>query len=109
MLLASFGYYPKWSKGHTEAILSWDVSGYYMYLPATFIYHDLKKCDFGEKIITDYQPTYDFHQAFEHKSGNRVMKYSMGQAVMFTPAFLVGHLIASIDNHISDHLYYCYI
>ncbi len=98
MLLASFGYYPKWNKGHTEAILSWDVSGYYMYLPATFIYKDLKKCSFGEKIITDYSPTYDFHQAFEHESGNRVMKYSMGQAVMFMPAFFIGHSVASMSE-----------
>ena len=35
-------YYPKWSKPGSEAAISWDVSGYYHYLPAIFIYKDLK-------------------------------------------------------------------
>ena len=77
LLLTHFVYYPKWKKTLTEATLSWDVSGYYMYLPAAFIYKDLKKCAFKEDIMTTYTPTPNFQQAFIHEqSGNYVMKYS---------------------------------
>lgn len=94
-----FLYYPKWSKPSTEATISWDVSGYYMYLPATFIYKDLKKCRFLEDIITDYSPTPDFQQAFIHKeSGNYVMKHSLGQALQMSPFFALGHAWASSSS-----------
>jgi len=99
ILGTNFLYYPKWTKGATEATISWDVSGYYMYLPATFIYKDLKQLEFLDKIIEKYKPTPDPQQAFLHKpSGNQVMKYSLGQAVTFLPGFTIGHSWASISG-----------
>ncbi|HLO38540.1 MAG TPA: hypothetical protein VK173_08620, partial [Lacibacter sp.] len=56
MMAVSFFYYPKWSRPGSEATISWDVSGYYMYLPATFIYKDLKQCSFKDSILSKYQP-----------------------------------------------------
>ncbi len=92
----SFLYYPKWQQKHTEATISWDVSGYYLYLPALFIYKDLKKCAFFPPLIEKYKPSSDFQQAFKHKeSGNYVMKYSLGQAVQYSPFFAIAHLYAS--------------
>ena len=46
ILSTAFLFYPKWKKSNTEATLSWDVSGYYLYLPAIFIYKDIKKVSF---------------------------------------------------------------
>lgn len=95
----AFVFYPKWQKEMTEATLSWDVSGYYMYLPALFIYKDIKQCAFKDSIIQKYSPTLDFQQAFRHeKSGNYVMKYSSGQAIVMLPFFVVAHTWASISN-----------
>ena len=37
-----FSYYPKWEKPWSEATISWDVSGYYHYLLAIFIYKDIR-------------------------------------------------------------------
>ncbi len=87
ILYAGVAYYPKWKQGGSEATLSWDVLGYYMYLPAVFIYGDIKKCGFKDSILAKYQPTPDFQQAFVHSNGNYVMKYSSGQAVMMAPFF----------------------
>lgn len=99
VLITHFFYYPKWKLTATEATISWDVSGYYMYLPATFIYKDLKHCAFKDDVLSKYSPTYDFQQALKHKeSGHYVMKYSMGQAISFAPAFLAAHLYASISD-----------
>ena len=97
LLLAHF-YYPKWKNERTEATISWDVSGYYMYLPAFFIYKDIKKCAFLPDIVQKYQPTPSPSQAYKHESGNYIMSYSMGQAIQFLPAFTVAHIWASFSS-----------
>ncbi|WP_235298259.1 hypothetical protein [Portibacter marinus] len=89
-------YYPKWDKSGTEATLSWDVSGYYLYLPATFIYKDLRNLGFANEILKTYHPTPDLQQAYVHEaSGNYVMKYSIGQAIILSPGFFIAHLWAT--------------
>ena len=93
-----FFYYPKWQQDGAEATLSYDVSGYYMYLPAAFIYEDLKEVKFLDEVIEEYRPTADPYQIFTHESGNKVMKYSIGQAVMYTPFFAVAHAWASASE-----------
>lgn len=91
--------YPRWNKTGTGATISWDVSGYYMYLPAQFIYNDIKKCSFKDDIMKKYGPSPAWQQAFIHKeSGNYVMKYSIGQAIMYSPFFAIGHTWASFDS-----------
>jgi len=99
LLFTHFGFYPKWQQTNTEATISWDVSGYYLYLPAFFIYQDVEDLAFMEDILETYRPTSDFQQAFVHEpSGNRIMKYSAGQSVVFTPAFLLAHLWATVSD-----------
>ncbi len=93
-LHSSFIFYPKWNKSGTEATIGWDVSGYYMYLPAAFIYHDLKNINFLDSIMNKYHPTPDRQQAFKHNSGHYVMKYSIGQSLQYLPFFIVAHLLA---------------
>src|SRR5258706_3853567 len=71
-LLGAF-YYPKWNKPGSEAAISWDVSGYYQYLPAIFIYKDIKKQDFMGDINAKYLPSPAYDQTFgHHDSGNLV-------------------------------------
>ncbi len=99
MCYTAFLFYPKWEKTGTEATLSWDVSGYYMYLPAIFIYKDLKQCRFKDDILNKYHPTSDFQQAFlDSKSGNYVMKYASGQALLMSPFFFVAHVWATYSS-----------
>lgn len=95
-------YYPKWNKGWTEATLSWDVSGYYLYLPALFINKDIKSLERTRELIDRYGPTPDLQQAFLHSSGNYVMKYASGMAVQYLPAFGVAHLVASNSKYPAD-------
>lgn len=85
-----------------EATIGWDVSGYYMYLPAFIIYQDPAQLSFKDEIIEKYAPTPSFQQAFPYHNGNYIMKYSMGQAVMYLPFFLVGHVIALITPFAAD-------
>lgn len=95
LFAALFFYYPKWNKGYTEATISWDVSGYYYYLPATFIYQDLEHLSFKDQILQQYRPTGDFQQGYQLPNGNFVLKYSCGQAILYAPFFFVAHAYAS--------------
>lgn len=92
---ASFFYYPKWQQPDTEATISWDVSGYYLYLPALFIYHDWKKVQFFDSTTQKYHMGPGMGQVFKHEpSGNYVMKYASGQALQYLPWFTAAHLLA---------------
>ncbi len=93
-------FYPKYLEKGTEATISWDVSGYYLYLPALFIHNDLKHLSTSKEVVKKYKPTPDLQQAYQHESGNYVLKYSLGQAIQYLPWFVVGHIWASLD---SDH------
>ncbi|MEP7266945.1 MAG: hypothetical protein ABI844_04905 [Saprospiraceae bacterium] len=102
MAYASLWYYPKWKMTRTEATLSWDVSGYYLYLPALFIYHDIKELKFKSRIDSIYYPSSSPYQSFVHSSGNQVMKYTCGLAVLYSPFFLMAHLLAKPLGYIPD-------
>ena len=95
LILLAHLYYPKWQQGAGEATISYDVSGYYMYLPAVFIYRDLRQLEFLPGIIEQYRPTNDPYQAFTTPDGDRVMKYSVGQSLLYAPLFAAAHLYAT--------------
>lgn len=102
ILYASFSFYPKWKQQRTEATISWDVSGYYWYLPAFLIYHDAKHQSFKDSILNKYSPTPDPQQVFQCPNGNYVMKYSSGMAVMYLPFFTITHLAAKSLGYPAD-------
>ena len=110
MCYTAFIFHPRWKEQGTEATISWDVSGYYMYLPALFIYKDIKECKFKDSILNKYGPTPNFQQAFLHEaSGNYVMKYTAGQAIIMSPFFAVGHLWATVSSeYLADGFSYPY-
>lgn len=102
ILFVSLVYLPKWKAEGTESSLGWDASTYYWYLPATFIYQDLKQQEFGDSIIAKYRFTPDFSQSFVHESGNRVITYASGVALLSLPAFALAHIIAEPAGYPAD-------
>lgn len=102
ILYTSFVFYPRASKNGPEATIGWDVSGYYWYLPAFFIYKDAKQQQFRDSILAKYQPTPDPQQYFRHPGGNYVMKYSAGMAVMYSPFFFTAHALAGPLGYPAD-------
>ena len=85
-------------------ILSWDVFGYYLYLPCLFIYNDLGLNDVSviHNIIEQYNSSATFYQAVQLPSGDWVMRYQMGMAILYSPAFFIGHLVALIGGYTAD-------
>ncbi len=102
LIATNFGYYSKWKQAQTEATLSWDVSGYYLYLPAAFIYKDLKQLAFFPEIQKKYNPGPEMGQAFKHPLGNYVLKYPMGQALQMLPWFTIAHILAKPLGYDAD-------
>jgi len=74
----------------------YDVGGYYSYLPAIFIYHDLNTMDGYGKMEEKYFPTpqkkYGYYQSPE--TGKWTNKYPMGVAIMELPFYLVAHFLS---------------
>jgi len=84
-------------------VTTWDAFGYYVYLPAIFIYKDYKKLDWLDSIDKKYDVTGgNGWQAIKLENGNYTFKYLGGVALMEMPLFLLGHFIASNSHYPAD-------
>lgn len=97
IVINNFTFFPK-------NILSWDVFGYYLYLPLKFIYNDLSIHDIAniDAIIKQYSSTSNFYQGMVLPDGSYVMKYSMGMSFLYAPFFFIAHVIAKTFNYPAD-------
>jgi len=97
---------PRWLTYDVLSIISWDVFGYYLYLPAFFLHHDLGIRDFSwaQQILDTYHPTIGFYQAYPGPTGDFIMKYPMGLAILYSPFFVVGNLFTGMSGFPQDGL-----
>lgn len=93
--------------GHNhDEVLNWDVFGYYLYLPALFIHNDLylQHYDWLEALFNQYEISSTFYQALKWETGNWIIRYTPGMAVLYLPFFIIGHLTAGILGMPQDGL-----
>ncbi len=102
LILAFVAYYPKFNKPGTEATISYDVAGYYFYLPAIFIYDDIHHLAFQEATNNKYQYTPGAYQGVQLSDGSYTMKYTIGAAIMYAPFFFTAHIWANITGINAD-------
>ncbi|MDQ3191813.1 MAG: hypothetical protein M3Q58_09475 [Bacteroidota bacterium] len=81
-----------------KAVISSDVKGYYAYLPAIFIHKDLK---FKNDTIY-YKSGESQVWFFQNEQGTRYIKYTCGLSILYSPFFLVAHLIAHVTDYDAD-------
>jgi len=86
--------------------ISWDIYGYYLYLPATFIYNDVGIQDrsWYDAFNSTYQQGRPNYQTWEGVDGKLVNVYPVGTAIFNLPFFLAGHLIATVGTAPTDGL-----
>ena len=105
--------YPRWKTTGGNATISWDVMGYYTYLPAGLIYQDLGGLKFRDEVQKKYHPTGLDHAGYLHKESNQqVMKYPMGMALAYSPWFVLAHVVAKVSDYPADgfsHPYHFFI
>ena len=80
----------------TNKEISWDVLGYYTYLPATLIHDDflLEDISWLKKEVAERDLTGTLYFISENKEGKPMYFFMMGMALFFLPWFLIGHAIA---------------
>ena len=85
-------------------VIDWDNFGYYMYLPAIFIYDDLKLVDnvWVKEVQKKYSLSSNYYQAHRIENRNHIIQYTAGMAFFYSPAFLVGHQVAKLTSHPAD-------
>jgi len=96
LLLSAVWSYKMW-KGNNR-VITWDVTSYYSYLPATFIYKDIEL----KFINPDPLKYWDKFVPHKSPSGGNVIKMSMGLAIVYTPFFLTAHLLAKPLGYDAD-------
>lgn len=85
----------RWAQPPTRT-LTWDVFGYYLYLPAVFVHGDpaLKDRAWFDEVMSAYAPSTTPYQVVDGPDGARVIKYSSGMALAYAPWFFLAHGLA---------------
>lgn len=102
MLLYSVTSFLHFSHHKPPRVTTWDALGYYLYLPATFIYHDLDRLSFYPEIEKKYSlqgKENEFYQFSKLPNGNYTGKYFTGIAILQSPFFLLAHGYCVLTNH----------
>ena len=68
-----------------------DACGYYIYLPATFIYHDLGHMDFYPALDSEYHHSLGINYSLRFVKGKTLDKYPVGVAIFELPFFLIAN------------------
>ena len=76
--------------------LSWDVLGYYLHLPAWFIYHDhgLNDIAWIHQLLEQYNFTGSLYQIGRGPEGDPIFFFLMGMSLFYLPWFLIAQIVA---------------
>jgi hypothetical protein len=99
MLYMVLVYSPMWKNPIGHGKFTWDAYGYYAYLPATFIYKDLKQHKYKNYIQVKYGIS---PMSGAEVNNNYVLQYTCGMAILEAPWFGIGHLIAKTGGYDTD-------
>jgi hypothetical protein len=91
-----------WGQDHWKNLIEADAKGYYAYLPATFIYHDL---NFGFYDKIEKEKYFSSQLLYDYRSfanGQVINKYFCGTAVCQLPFFAIAHLLSTVTGYDTD-------
>jgi hypothetical protein len=96
VVVISFRFIPeRYQKNNPLIVTTWDALGYYLYLPSFCIYHDYKELSWFPEIDKKYSVSGGWvYQANKCKNGNFVFSYLGGVAILESPFFFAGHILA---------------
>jgi hypothetical protein len=84
--------------------IAWDVYGYYLYLPAVFIYDDLglENKKWIEETRAKYNPSPTLYQVAYNENNRGVIIYNIGYSFIHAPGFLIAHILAPMLDEEAD-------
>ena len=97
-LIVIFNIKPWKNADKKNALINWDVTSYYSYLPALFIYKDLK-FHFLEKSKINFEAKHQFWPETA-PNGNKVIKTTMGMSVLYFPFFITSHIYSLLNDKV---------
>ena len=95
-------------KDYKTGIIESDAKGYYAYLPAVFIYHDLNFRFFYKIERVDYYTPTLYYQFLRVENSKTINKYYAGTALCLAPFFLAGHVLTLVEGYPADGYSYYY-
>ncbi len=81
-----------------NALINWDVTSYYSYLPAIFVHKDLK-FEFLNNSEVNYAEKHQFWPETA-PNGNKVIKTTMGMSVLYFPFFIISHIYSLVNDKV---------
>lgn len=94
--------YPQWNGKTEDSVITWDVAGYYSYLPAIFIYDDLANMQFMDSMNAKYHMASTLYMLHKSPINLTYIMYPVGVALIEAPWFFTGHVVAKIGNYPQD-------
>lgn len=84
--------------------ISWDAFGYYYYLKLIFIDNSLvlNNLESVEQVFKTYNPSSTIYQFTTLPEGQIIVRYPIGQAILYLPFFLIAHLTALFTDFPAD-------
>ncbi|MGB0977796.1 MAG: hypothetical protein ACPGVV_00300 [Croceimicrobium sp.] len=80
-----------------KPVIDWDITLYYHYLPALFIYDDLK----FEQPVAEWGKRHFYMKT--DAEGNQFVKMTAGPAILYSPFFFMAHAYATFtDQYVAD-------
>jgi hypothetical protein len=109
VLLAStiFLCFKQFKNNNWNRCISSDGKGYYAYLPAIFIYHDLQYNFVNSYESKYYLPENKVNFTIDYNS-KKVNKYWLGTALLMSPFFLIAHFVSTILSLPNDGYSFIY-
>ena len=85
-----------WKSRH---MLGMDEAGYYIYLPATFIYHDVGHLAFYPQMEAKYNLSngVKWYAIYDEPGGFKLNKYPLGTAIFELPFFFAAHIVCLLQ------------
>lgn len=103
MLVCKFNEFKQKDKTNPYPI-AWDVYGYFLYLPATFIYQDigLENNIWLNAVRNKYNPSPTPYQYVKGKGSRQAIVYNIGYSFIYAPGFLIAHYLAEPLGYAAD-------
>jgi len=90
-----------WGDYRWSNILVSDGPGYYAYLPAIVVYHDLS-FGFFEKVLQGENRENLHYDYRVNTNGHIINKYFSGTAFVQLPFYILGHLVTILSDGVTD-------
>ena len=107
IILFVVGVHNNQSPAKYNHIIKYDVISYYSYLPALFVEKDLSLGFINDANEKQYANENKYWPV-KTSDGRRVIKTTMGTAVLYAPFFYVAHISSSLCGYASDGFSYPY-